>query len=249
MRKIIINEKNVGKLIGDGTESKVFLYTTKDGRRLAFKRYRDYLSDYTIDIKQRKKKEEKLEFLASIDDPNIVKVHDLVFKNGKLIGYTMELLDGTKIKLSNSLSDRIKHLKSVRETVLRLNKKGIYVGDYRPDNFIWTPEGNTICVDIDNFKVNDELDFDMVPVCVGKYENSECDSRYIDSFCFNIYAVSMIDKYFPREDELEFIKLPECLKEKSIKEYNEEAIRETTSLNPSTYTGKILKFPGNKKED
>jgi tRNA A-37 threonylcarbamoyl transferase component Bud32 len=249
MRKIILNEKNVGKEINHGTESKVFLYTTKDGRRLALKRYRDYLSDYTIDTKQRKKKEEKLEFLSSIDDPDIVKIHDLVFKNGKLIGYTMDLLDGTEIKFSNTLKDRLKHLRSVRETVLRLNKQGIYVGDFRPSNFIWTPDGRTISIDIDNFKVSSELDFDLIPVCVNKYENSECDSRYIDSFCFNIYAVSMIDKYFPSEDELRDIKLPKCLKEESIKKYNEEAIRETISLNPSTYTGKILKFPNNKKED
>lgn len=244
MRKVIFNSKYVkDRLTTSGQESEVFNYVDKDGRELVFKRFKAYNT---------RAKEEKLEVLSGIEEPSfLVPVEDMIYKDGKFIGYTRKKYKGTHVDYTLRRDDIVKYLEEVKNIMLRLNEQGIYIGDIASDNFIRTKDGKVISIDIDNYRVNTpdkELDFDIKTMYMIHFEDKHCDPKLLDHYCYNVYVLSLLGHYCLGAMNPKNITLPRCLRGRGKLEHNEEALEETKVLHEN-YSGKLILLPSTKKKN
>jgi len=112
---------------------------------------------------------------SQIDIEELVMPDKLVINSGRLVGYTMEYIEGTNLKelFDNIKYDRekmIKHLKEIGiilEKIRKLNnyKKGVnfYLNDIHEANFILDKNDHIRVIDIDSCKIGNNI-----PVC-AKY--------------------------------------------------------------------------------
>ena len=206
MEKKEINYDNVGKRIGKGLTSDVFMYTDDKGYEVALKFFKRKIKVYNcgipkiidFDEKMQKNKEEKLKLLdkdiCMMDDP---KPFDLLYdENLGLVGYTMEYSDLPTLEDYRWDSKRKKLilLKKLRERVEELNRNGIYIGDfYSDDNFLVDDNGEIKFLDIDNFNVHG-LDFDLSNPYMDNYFERNKKINNVDNYMFNLYTLSFYSR-------------------------------------------------------
>ena len=196
MEKKELVEEQIGRIYFDEcVESIVYWYTDDDGEKVLLKRFRERRRDGVTLEEVSKNKEKKLEILTSLNIKEFVPVKDALYKNGMLVGYTMPKINGVQLNPDTKKKDRIKYLIKIRDIMLKLNSQGIYIGDISRSNFIFTPEDNTVCLDIDNYRIttDDEiLDFDNENG-ESKRFNGRCNnSLLIDHYNYNILTVCVM---------------------------------------------------------
>ena len=191
-------------------------------------------------------KEKKLLLLSDLKDESLVNLHDLICNSdGELVGYTMEKVKGESIDpLYLSRKDKINYLSQIRDIMLRLNEKNIFIGDFNSKNFIINENNKVICTNIDNFKVYGN-DFDIKTKYMRFYLEDNGKEELIDRYCFNMLAISALAKYVLGYFDVRDVNLPLKL---WINKHNREAMEEMYIVNEN-YTGKILEFEKKKKNN
>ncbi len=215
MRKIIYNENYRQKLFDKGIESHIYTYEDLDN-------YDDIvLLKKFVDINKRMEKIEKDRILQGDFDvtcglntmelfleskrnkihllserqslKNEVTIYDeLVDKDDNFIGYTMAKSDYKPIDNFERRKYKLIFLKLIREKIRRLNEDNIYIGDFNVKNFLVSPNKDDIKLcDIDNFKI-DGYDFNIRSQEALIFKNGCSMENKIDSFCFNIFTLSLL---------------------------------------------------------
>lgn len=219
MNKITYNEENIIKILGEGTESTVYLYQKSDGSFVAFKRFKTSFDDHgkleLIPYSTLENKEKKLEILSKekcMQDE--VKIYDLVYdEDGKFIGYTEEVIDNKKTMSLYFTSffkreEKLEHLIELKKKKEILNKFKIYIGDYNTDNFIINSDGTIKLIDIENFYVQG-LDFDRETNLIKEYKKKSPNIiENVDTYCFNYFTLgyymsvspSLVEHYLTDKD-------------------------------------------------
>jgi hypothetical protein len=249
MRKKKLDKKRMGELIGRGVESKVYRYIDDDGTEVILKRFRDDLEDLD-GYKARENKEEKLKILSEVDIDGITRVKDILYQNGKFVGYTMEEALGDDIYLYHSRRARIRYLRKIRTTMEKLNSLGIYVGDYHRGNFLYTLSGNVINIDVDNYRVRKKdklLEFDVMTPSVFEYLDSGCPEELIDRYCYNIFFLRLMSYSSQGKFKLDKVKRPPVGMDT---EHNRKVLEEIQNINTlgPNYKGLVFQYTP-KKED
>lgn len=202
----------------------------------------EYIRNYNNDISpdMLKNKYEKILMISSLNClKDEVKLLDVGFEKDKFSGYTMKksslkplkaahkILDDGSYQLtyhkSNGLSltfkDKINYLKLLREKIEKLNNMDVYIGDFNYENFLVSNNMDKIVLcDLDNLKMWSH-DFDNKTASVKKYEeacmntNNNTNIDGLDSFCFNIFTLSLIlnQSNFTTLRHIDELKLPKEL--------------------------------------
>ena len=191
-------------------------------------------------------KEKKLLLLSDIKDENLINLHDLMYNtDGELIGYTMEKVKGENSDpLYFSRRDKINYLSQIRDMMLRLNEKNIFIGDFNPKNFVVDENKKVICTNTDNFKVYGN-DFDIKTIYMRDYKEDKGKEELIDRYCFNMLAISVLGKYVLGYFDVRNVNLPMRL---WVKKHNRDAMEEMCRVDEN-YTGKVLEFEKKKKNN
>lgn len=167
---------------------------------------------------------------SQIDIPELVLPQKLVVNNGKLIGYTMDYIEGTNLKelyddIKYDRLEMIKHLKEIGIILEKINqsnkykKTNFYLNDIHEANFIVDKEGHIRVVDIDSCKIGNNIPicakyltpFSQIDELPDKYKKCD-DTRigYIDSnrnsdlYCYNIMILNYLYK-----DNIQKLDIPE----------------------------------------
>lgn len=244
MRRTQIKEKNVLDVLDSKhCESIIYRYLDDDGEEVILKEFKNVVFKKSMEDTLRNK-EQKLEILSSLDTPDLVQVKDLVFENGKLVGYTMKEVIGQTLDVESKNSAKIKYLEKIKEAMLRLNSQGINIGDFSTSNFIVDGQGNLTCIDIDNYRINTNdgtLDFDTTLRYADFFEHHCKVNSFLDRYCFNMFALCLIAPgYFSPSGLQSF---PQEL----ISEHNNHVVSEMSTLGIN-YQGNILEFKGEQND-
>lgn len=201
-------------------EGKIFLIKDKNNwntKYKALKRFYDNESPLfgnkllTINILENSK----------VDINELVMPEKLVINNGKLIGYTMEYIDGVNLKelFDNIKYDRlemIKHLKEIGiilDKIRKLNNYNqsinFYLNDIHEANFILDQSGHIKVVDVDSCKIGNNIPviakyltpfspIDELPEKYKRYNDAKI--GYIvpdfnsDLYCYNLMILNYLYK-------------------------------------------------------
>lgn len=202
------------------TEGKIFLIKDKNNWNTNYKvlkRFYDNESPLfgnkllTINILENSK----------IDIDELVMPEKLVINNGKLIGYTMEYIDGINLKelfddIKYDRLEMIKHLKEIGNILDKIRKlnnynKNInfYLNDIHEANFILDKSGHIKVVDIDSCKIGNNIPvvakyltpFSPIDELPEKYKRcNDTKIGYIapdfnsDLYCYNLMILNYLYK-------------------------------------------------------
>ena len=235
MKIVEFNSSNMGHEYDQGKESIVYDYK-EDGEDVLIKLYRDniVLEEEANNVPFRHNKEQKLRILSSTKDNALVTVRNLVYKNGKLIGFTMDKIEGTHISYHAPKQKRIAFLNQIRENMLRLNEKGIYIGDFDDRNFVIDSTGKVIHIDIDNYKIGG-YDIDVKDEEIKRFDRSKARKELLDRYYYNYYALALMGKYALGYCNIHTMKLPLSMRTF----HNYEVLDEMRCLNEN-YSGKLF---------
>ena len=148
-------------------------------------------------------KGQKISKMSTFDMPeNYFK--SLVFKNGVLIGYTMENIfkQGYKptTKLDYKTRDKkLRLLELERKAIEGFNRIGITYGDIEESNILYNPSNNRVMfLNIDNVRLRDK-DFDSKNMYMSYYlKNNPNHPELLDHFVFNIHTIAYLQNvYYP----------------------------------------------------
>lgn len=237
MRKIELKDGSIDKEFGFGYESTIYYYNDDSNydHVVLFKKFNDLNHDNPEFLKN---KENKLLLIPQIDElKDDVKVLDLVYKEGKLVGYTMEKSSNTPIDMFDKRKNKIRFLKILRAKIEILNQQDIYIGDFNEKNFLTSDEKDIIeLCDLDNLRIG-KYDFDVMDNVQKKFMNRCGNISLIDSYCFNIFTISFLGKFdmaylFNHLDWNHFPKILYC-------EENEQLFQSMICLN-NEYERKFL---------
>ncbi len=157
---------------------------------------------------------------SQIDIPELVLPQKIVVNNGKIIGYTMDYIEGINLQdLYNNRkydnTEMIKHLKEIGiilEKIKKLNKYKNYnfhLNDIHEANFIVDKENHIKVVDIDSCKIGNNIPvcakylapFSQIDELPEKYKkSSDFKIGYIDPdqntdlYCYNIMILNYLYK-------------------------------------------------------
>lgn len=196
MEKKELVEEHIGRIFFyEGQESIIYNYVDDDGEDVLLKRFRDVRRDGVTLEEVSKNKEKKLEILTSLNIKEFVPVKDALYKDGMLVGYTMPRINGVQFDPDTKKKNKIEYLNKVRNIMSRLNNQGIYMGDITRSNFIFTPDGNAVCLDIDNYRIIKEnvmLDFDIENGEMDRFRRRCNNYLLVDNYNFNILVVCVM---------------------------------------------------------
>ena len=177
----------------------------------------------------------KLEILSQLDiNENVFK--DLVFVDGKFIGYTMEDLTKKGYRTINCCehfsNKRIEISKLVWQRIEELHNLGIVYGDIREPNILYNGK-NIIFCDMDNIKIQDYW-FDIVSKINENYlYKTHFNYDFFDNYTFNIFFIGYYQK----------LHMPDLKYDDLEKRINNDECRkiayEMAFLNEN-YTGKLF---------
>lgn len=212
MREIKISKKNiVGYIGGDlfetdafsgGQESLVFLY--KDPmlyKREVLLKYIRPLKQFvdsnvviSLDIMENKRK--KIELISNMGCfKNEIRILDACYEFGEFKGFTMEKCLYERINEFEPKKILIRYLKLIREKIELLNSNNVYIGDYNITNFLTNKDKSKIKMcDLDNLRI-DGIDFDLKSRGVLKFREGCNNIENIDSYCFNIFTIALLNYY------------------------------------------------------
>ena len=194
MRNLELNSDCILSSYDSGYESTVFNYSDPKHYDdiVLFKLFSNFEHENPLFLENKRK---KLEIISTLDVfKDDVKVLDLLYKNGKFCGYTMIKSEAKPITMFDKRKRKLIQLKAIRDKIKLLNSNGIYIGDFNEKNFL-SSDGSTIQLcDLDNLRIGD-LDFDVMDNAAKKFMKKCSDVRHIDSYCFNIFTVSFLDRY------------------------------------------------------
>jgi len=212
MREIKISKKNiiasnVDDVLGleefsSGLEGIIYLYRDSnyyDKDVLLkyirpFKHFVEYDVNVSLDMMENKRK--KIELITNMKCfENEIKILDAGYEFGEFRGFTMEKCPYNRINLFATTKTKIKYLKIIKEKLELFNANNVYIGDFNPTNFLTNRSQDKIKMcDLDNLKIND-IDFDVKHRFVRVF-NGKCNKKeYIDSFCFNLFTLALLNKY------------------------------------------------------
>ena len=203
MNKIDINNGKIYIPLGEGSESKIYLYKDKEGKFVALKKFKEKIdlgkdkNPKIVTYKELLNKMKKLEILSKLDCmKNEVKPIDLIFENDKFVGYTMKAEDYNNFEnyLYKNKKIKIELLKNLRDKLEILNKEGIYIGDFNTSNFGVSKDGSIKLFDIDNFYVQG-LDFNITTPFIDEYKSKCTKIDNIDNYCFNFFTLAYTMDY------------------------------------------------------
>ena len=181
-----------------GFESTIHKYISDDGEDVVFKKFKNQ-SNQDLTKMIARNKEQKLEIISSLNNPNLVQIKELLYKNGMLVGYTMPMVKGKQLDLFSKVEDKLEELRQLRKYMLELNNQGIYIGDYHEHNFILTDDGNVICLDLDNYKIyafGMKLDFDTKYLrTINRFRQRCNNDELIDRYCYNMQIICLLGRY------------------------------------------------------
>ena len=218
MEKIQFNKDNIVYPFDvEGKESIIYLYRDLNvyGQDVLLKYFRDTNTEqiindlykqtfdwesyikYTgriISDKTLENKRKKLEIIPSIPElSDEVNILDSIYCNDSFKGYTMDKEYLKPIPDDMKKKKRIQYLKILREKIRKLNECGIYIGDFNSKNFLASDDLSIVKLcDLDNMKYGD-LDFDTKHIFIQYYETKNINKEFIDSFCFNMYTIALLN--------------------------------------------------------
>jgi hypothetical protein len=237
MKIIQFDSSKMGTEYANGKESNIFNY--RDGNNdVLVKLFKDDVvtEEEANNKSYREKKTAKLNMLSICKDDALVTVRGLVFKNNKLIGYTMDKVEGTKVDWTSKRIEKIILLKQIRENMLRLNANGIYIGEFDDKNFVVDSTGRVTHLDIDNYSVGG-IDFETKDQYMERFDKTEAPKGLIDRYCFNIFTLALLGNYAVGYTNLHVMKLPISMRNR----HNNDILDEMKCLDEN-YSGKLFKL-------
>lgn len=207
---IKIDENDLGilyKKLGKGIEGTVYEYKDK------------VLKIFNKDEVSLSKMKDRLKYLVNIEVENVVFPENLVYNlRNELIGYSMKLIVpneyGSFFNLLECKNNEqfIDYFIKAQETIKKLHKKKIYIGDFNPNNIMIDRNNNSVFIDTINY-ATPEFDFLLKPYSSYIYErifNSECSLLDNDKFMFAFLFMSYFISF---SDLVESVKNPNHFKE------------------------------------
>jgi hypothetical protein len=124
------------KVAGDGKRSVVFQVTTKDGKKFALKVAKNQKQETLESLEKESAKAKKWNSLKILHSEVLVQEKTYVLKTW------IEGLRGDEVIEKYLAGDASMNnaAKKVLELVNKIMQAGAYIGDFRPDNLIWTGE-------------------------------------------------------------------------------------------------------------
>ena len=202
MKKIEFDERNIIGIFNEGIESIIYLYKLGNDIVL-FKRIKNQIQLKTkikiVDDSVFKNKEKKVELIQTMPCfKDEVQILGSMYDKNRFIGYVMPL-DNSFLKTVNGYlrkKYKIMILKQLREKIEKLNSNGVYICDINERNILLSNDYIIKLCDLDNMKIG-EYDKDIESILVQNF-NEKCDKKdYIDSYCFNLFTVCLLDRIDP----------------------------------------------------
>ena len=188
-----------------------------------------------IDKNTLENKRKKLEIIKDLKClSNEVKLLDLAYKDDEFKGYTMEKLQYKPIDIHERKSKKINYLKMIREKIRLLNENGIYICDFKADNFLVSKDGKDIKLcDLDNLYLKDFNLKNDTEHRFTQYFNKNCNKKeYVDSFCFNLFTLAYLKKIAHEALDPRLDKLPWALNTKENRDIMDSIINLDNSYEP-----------------
>ena len=194
MKKRQFDESQIVKKITEGSESTIYSYRNPDNTYVIVKLFKDEFVTPTktekIPYEVFQNKERKLILLNQsdvIDDDT--KPIDLFYIGDKFAGYSMYIDINKDFDYSWSKKEKEEALRELKNTIERLNKNGIYIGDFNIENFRKRDNGSIRLMDIDNFSIGG-LPFDRENTLVTDYKKHCSNIKNVDNYGFNYFTLS-----------------------------------------------------------
>lgn len=212
INNIVIDESKLGNIypiLGSGREGIVYKYNDNKVIKIFNKKEIDYSN--IID---------RISYLISLNlnIKNVVFPQNFVINTkNEIIGYSMKLIKYNKYKSFFNLNECesneefINYFYQVQETVKKLHKNNIFIGDFNPNNIMIDEDNNPVLIDTVNFKTSkfDFLHESYNSLIYEKMFNTKCSSINNDKFMFSFLFLS----YFISSKDLEqAIKNPKYFK-------------------------------------
>lgn len=175
-----------GKQISDDSyESNVFLY--KGDIYKIFKEKK---------IDDMNNKEQKIRLLSTLKSDFLVLPKELLYNNGKFIGYTMDYVHGVTLNeyLFSKTNQKIELLKKVKEAIEEAHYLGIILGDISIYNILVDGNQNIHICDIDNCCI-DKFFHDNLKIFQQSYLLHHNYDKSFDYFVFNIETMNLLTKH------------------------------------------------------
>lgn len=251
MNRIQLDNTNY-KIFSKGVESIIYLYDNntllkyfrdEETEKLIEDLYKKYgdLDWYTtnrgkvIDKKALINKRKKLNIIKELDClKNEIKLYDLAYKDDEFKGYTMEKSDYKPINVYERKSKKINYLKLIREKIRFLNDNGIFICDFKTDNFLVSKDGKNIKLcDLDNLYLKD---FNLKCNTEHRFTqnfNKYCNKKeYVDSYCFNLFTIAYLNKIAHEALDIKSERLPHILNTKENRDIIDSIINLDDSYQP-----------------
>lgn len=237
MKIIQFNSSKMGTEFSSGKEANIFNYND-DGKDVLVKLFNeDIVSEEESKNKPyRSNKKTKLQMLSGCRDSALVTVKGLVYKNGHFVGYTMDEVEGTKVDWTADKARKLMFLKQLRQNMLRLNERGIYIGKFDDKDFLVDSTGKVIHLDIDNYSIGG-IGFETKDQYMERFSKTGAKKELIDRYCFNIFTMALLGDYAIGLCDIRNMKLPISMYSK----HNREVLEETRYIDEN-YSGKLFKL-------
>lgn len=180
------------KWLGSGMEAKVYVDKTKShfDSEIALK-------VFFYPFKYDHSKREKIRILNIHDIPGIIKPYDSINNEDGCTGYYMEYFYSSPLSERTDLpyERKLIVLHSLKETIERLHKKEIIVGDLREQNILVNEKDEVKICDVDGFKVG-HFDMGWLNIFSNIYfERYKRIDEGLDIFSFNLITLFYLLNY------------------------------------------------------
>lgn len=187
---------NSSNLISEGGEGEIYEY--KAGIVKIFKP--------TVDLEAKKR---KVDFLIGMTLPDCIAypVDIVVNQNDEFIGYYMKKFDGNNLSmLANkkftsmnniSTNDILKILVDLKNTILSLHTKGIYIGDLNDKNVLFNSNNEICLIDCDSWSINGDRCTVAMDLFKDPYLTRDNFNADTDLFAYSVIAWKCLTRIHP----------------------------------------------------
>lgn len=158
-----------------------------------YKIFKEFYS-YQIEI------ERNTDFQIDESIPNVPKIYDKIYVDGKFSGYIMEYIKNSltfRSAIGKDIDTEIKFkaISDVYEALKYLHKKNIYLGDVHSDNFLISSDGLGYIIDLDYMRFpGDEYKFEQCYLIKPNNNSYKINvaSQYTDNIKVMISCLSLL---------------------------------------------------------
>lgn len=172
---------------------------------------------------------------------------EAIITDNDYIGYIMPYINGQNVYYTKTLDKlgMINYYKELSKTLKKLHELNIVAADFGK-NIIYTPEGNVIFIDHDNFAIdNYKIDTDNKFSTTYKQKIKTIDEKF-DNYLLNIYTIAEFKNFIANAIYLAYDQFPNKFKFKDEEITN--IFKNTMNLS-SSYDEELIIDKLNNEED